>query len=119
MRPQDTLRIVLGDTCIKMCSQDADFVEDLRTRYHPFLSSRQPDFCIEFSLRNDLTVSEIKGILNSSRSYLEGSHYFTVPRLLDCQVDWNEARLQVSTEKGIFSPEIDYKLINILLRGIY
>jgi len=113
------VKIMLGNTCIEMYSQDADFMEEMHTRYHPFLTSRQPDFCIEFSLRNDLTVSEIKELLRNSRSYLEGSHFFTLPRILDCQVDWKEARLQVSTEKKLFSQEVDYKLMNILLRGIY
>jgi hypothetical protein len=116
---ENTVRFRLGDICIEMCCQDADFMDKMRIRYEPFLDSRQPDFYIEFSLRNELTSSGVRELLNTCRPYLEDKHLFTKPQLIDCRVDWNQARLWVSTEKAIFYPAVDYKLMNITLRGIY
>lgn len=115
----DPVRISLGNTCVEISSNDRDFVDKARMDYQPFLVPRQPDFWIKFNLRDRMKADEVKNLLRSSRSYLEGSHFFTKPELLECRINWEEASLQVATEKELFNAKVEFKLMNLLMRGIY
>jgi hypothetical protein len=119
MYGEGPLRIGFGGVCIGIDCADHDFLEQAGTDYRPFLVSQQPDFLIKLKLRDRLTVPEIKRLLIDARSYVKGNRFFTRPELLEYRVDWQEATLWVDTEKRLFSPEADYKLMNNLLRGIY
>ncbi len=119
MHRKDTIRIQLGSTCIEVQCQDRGLTERMLANYSPFLVSGEPDFRIELSLRNKLTAREVKQLLMNSRSYLDGNRYFTKPELLECRVDWAAATLWVDTERELFAPSVDYKLMNVLMRGIY
>jgi len=113
------IRIGFGTICIEIQCSDRELLEKWRTDYRPFLVSQQPDFHIEFTLGNRLTASRIKSRLRTSYSYVEGDRFFTRPRLLEQHVDWKTATLHVETEKELFAPDVDYKLMNSLIRGIY
>jgi hypothetical protein len=113
------VKIGLGNTCIEIRCQEARFIEKAHIDYRSFLVSRHPDFWIRFNLRDKLTASEVKQVLANSRSYLDGERFFTVPELLECRTNWSEATLWLDTEREIFAPSTEYKLINSLLRGIY
>lgn len=119
MYPEERLRIGLGNICMEINCNDQEFMDKARTDYRPFLMSRQPDFWVKLNLRNKMTAPEVKHLLRNSRSYLEGGRFFTKPELLECRINWEEATLWVATEKELFSAEVDYKLMNILMRGIY
>ncbi len=119
MHTNDPLKIALGDLCIELNCSDLEFMADMRIKYAPFTSSRLPDFVIILSLTNRFHVSEIKDLLHTSRSYIDGNRYYARPALFDCLIDWEKANLHITVEKELFSPEADYKLMNILLRGIY
>jgi len=112
-------KIGLGDTRIEIRCQDREFIQKALADYRPFMVSGQPDFCIELNLRDKLTASEVKQLLLNSRSYLDGDRFFTEPELLECSINWTEATLRVDTEKELFAPEVEYKLMNTLMRGIY
>jgi hypothetical protein len=94
-------------------------MDKARTDYHPFVVSRPPDFRVRFNLRNRLTASEVRELLWNSRSRLEGNHFFTKPELIECFIDWEKASVCINTEKNLFAPEVDYKFMNMLMRGIY
>ncbi len=115
----EPVRISLGNICIEISCNDRDFLGKARIDYYPFLTSRQPDFWIKFDLRDRLKAYEVKNLLLNSRSYLEGKHFFTRPELLECHINWEETSLRVATEKQLFTAEVEYKLMNALLRGIY
>lgn len=119
MNQGQTIRIEIGSTCIEIqCSYQA-LMEKMRRNQRPFLASREPDFRIELNLRNRLTAPEVKQVLRSSRSYLDGNRLVTTSELLECRLDWAEATLWVDTERELFAPSVDYKLMNSLFRGIY
>jgi hypothetical protein len=113
------VRIGFGGVCIGIDCSDPDFLERVRADYHPFLVTHQPDFLIKLNLRDNLTIPEIKQLLINARSYIEGDRYFTKPELMEYRVDWGKATLYVDVERGIFSPEAEFKLMNSLIRGIY
>ena len=119
MYTEQRIRIGLGKTSIEMSCHDREFMDRARAAYYPFIVSRQPDFKIEVNLKNLMAASEVRQLLTSSRGYIEGNHYFTKPDLLDCFVDWGKATVYINTEKNLFAPEVDYKCMNLLMRGIY
>ncbi len=119
MNQGQTMKIELGAICIEIQCQDQEFREKMLTNYRPFLGSRAPDFRIKLNLRNKLTAPEIKQLLMNSRSYLDGNRIFTKPELLEFRIDWTEATLRVDTERELFAPIVEYKLMNSLMRGIY
>ena len=41
------------------------------------------------------------------------------PGLLEFHIDWAQATLHVDTERELFAPSVDYKLMNYLMLGIY
>ncbi len=119
MHREETFRIGFGSVCIEIHCSDQELLGKWRTNYRPFLASRRPDFRIEFNLRNKLTVPEVKHLLTNSRSYLEGNRFFTKPELMEERIDWAGGTLWVDAERELFAPELDYKLMNVLIRGIY
>ncbi len=119
MNQGQIVRIELGSICIEIQCQEQEFMEKMLINYRPFLVSRAPDFRIKLNLRNKLTAPEVKQLLMNSRSYLDGNRFFTKPELLECCIDWSEATLWVDTERELFAPSVDYKLMNSLMRGIY
>ncbi len=119
MHREETFRIGFGSVCIEIHCRDQEFLEKWRANYRPFLVSRQPDFRINFKLRNKLTAPEVKHLLANSWSYLEGNRFFTKPELMEQRIDWAGGTLWVDTERELLAPEVDYKLMNVLIRGIY
>ena len=117
MKQGQIVRIELGSFCIEIQCQDQEFMAKMLINYRPFLVSREPDFWININLRNTLTESEVKHLLTSSRSHVDGDCF--VSELLECRIDWVGANLRVDTEKELFAPSVEYKLMNSLLRGIY
>jgi hypothetical protein len=119
MNQGQIIRIGLGSCCIEIQCQDQEFMAKMLINYHPFLVSRQPEFRINFKLKNTLTESEVKQLLTSSRAYVDGNHFVITPEILEFRIDWAEATLQVDTERELFAPSVEYQLMNPLLRGIY
>jgi hypothetical protein len=119
MNSDRAVRIGLGKTCIEIQCQDKEFIEKARVDYQPFLVLRRPDFKIKFSLRKRLAASEVKLLLQNSRAHFDGNRFFTTPELLECRIKWQEASLLVDTEREIFAPQTEYKLMNNLMCGIY
>ncbi len=113
------MKIELGSVCIEIQCQDPELTERMLSSYRPFLVSREPDFRIKLNLRNKLTPTEVKSLLANARSHLEDNGFVTRPELLECRIDWPSATLRVDTERELFSPVVDYKLMNLLMRGIY
>ena len=116
---KNMVTIGLGDTSIGITSPDEDFVEKMRSDYQHFTISRKPEFCIEINLNDRLSTDEIRDRLLITRPNHEGNRYYTTPYLVDCSIDWDSGTLQIDTEKGIFDPAVDYKLMNQVLRGVY
>lgn len=111
--------IAFGNLCIEIHCQDQGFMEKAQVDYYPFLVSRQPDFRIEFNLKSQLSAREIARLLPETRSYIDHDQLITEPELLRCRIDWAKAALWVEMEKEIFAPSVEYKLMNLLLRGVY
>jgi hypothetical protein len=119
MNQGQIVKIELGSICIEIQCHDQEFMEKMLVNYRPFLVSRQPDFRIKLRLDNKLTAPEVKEILMNSTSYLDGNRFITKPELLECRIEWAEATLHVDTERELFAPSVEYKLMNLLLRGVY
>ncbi len=119
MYQEETVQIEFGTVCIELHCQDQEFMEKVRLNYRPFLALCPPDFRIRFNLRNSRTAAEIKQLLTNSRSYVDGDRFVTEAELLECRISWAEATVWVDTEKELFDPSVEYKLMNALLRGIY
>jgi hypothetical protein len=119
MHTEKPIIIRLGKTSIEIRCQDHGFMDKACADYYPFMVSNQPDFTIELNLRNLMAVSEVRELLINSRSYFEGNHYFTKPELIEGFIDWEKATVCINTEKNLFAHEAEYKLMNVLLRGIY
>lgn len=111
--------IALGNTCIGIECNDREFMEKTRNDYQPFLTPQRTDISIRFNLKERLTVAEIRRLLYDLRAYNEGERYFTVPELIECRINWPEGVLEIETDKNLFDPEVEYKLMNVLLRGLY
>jgi hypothetical protein len=94
-------------------------MEKLVLDYKSFLVSDIPDLCVNLNIRDRLRVSEIKYLLPYLRACQEGDRYYTDPELIECRIKWGKATLEVTTERNIFAPEVEYKLFNILLHGLY
>ncbi len=119
MHREETVKIGFGSICIGIHCQDQELMERMLLKYGAFLVSHEPDFWIRLNLRNRLTVPEIKSLFTIWRSFLDGNRFFTKPELLECRLDWAEATLWVDTERELFAPEVEYPLMNPLMRGIY
>ena len=113
------LRIALGRTCIGIRCQDEVFLAEARRRYEPFLSPEEPEFWIELELRQERTAEEIRQLLPHTRIHAEGEDFATEPDLMWGRVKWAAGLLQIQTERAFFSPETGYKLMDVLLRGLY
>jgi len=119
MKTERPVTICIGNVCIEISCNDHDFLGKARIDYHPFLVLRKPDFHIRFELRDTLKATEVKTRLLCSRAHLEGDHFYTRPKLMECHINWKEATLLVAAEKELFGAEVNYKFMNIFLRGIY
>lgn len=119
MYQEKTVKLGFGSVCIQIDCPIQEFMEKILSDCPSFMISREPDFWIQFNLRNKLTATEIKQLLQNSRSYFNGNRFFTKPELLDCRISWAEATLWVDTERQLFAPNVEYKLMNPLMRGIY
>ncbi|MBU2008533.1 MAG: hypothetical protein KJ624_01580 [Chloroflexi bacterium] len=113
------LRIALGRTCIGIRCQDEVFLAEARRRYEPFLSPEEPELWIELDLRKGQTAEEIRQLLPHTRIHAEGDGFTTEPELMRGRVEWPAGLLQVQTERAFFSPQTGYKLMDVLLRGLY
>ena len=92
---------------------------DMAETYRPFLTDREPDFDLSFTLDSNLTPAQARRILRASRAHQNGSRYYTVPDLIDCRLDWDRRALAVRTQKALFHRDADYRLMSYLLRGVY
>lgn len=119
MNQRQKMKIELGSICIEIQCQDQELTEKMRANYRPFLISHEPDFRIVLNLRNNLSALEVKRLLMALRPYANGDWLVTKPGLLKLRVDWVQATLWVNTEREIFAPSIDYKLLNYLMCGVY
>ena len=119
MHLKNMVTIGLGDTSVGITSQDEGFMKKIRSNYRHFIISRQPEFHIEITLNDRLSTGEIRKRLLIARPNHEGYRYFTTPELINCRIDWGNRTLQINTEKGLFSPGVDYKLMNQVLRGVH
>ena len=115
----EPVRICIGNVCIEISSNDRDFLDKVRINYHSFLVLQKPDFHVRCELRDTLKPAEVKNRLLSSKACLEGTHFYTEPELMECYINWKEATLWIVTEKELFGAEVNYKFMNIFLRGIY
>jgi hypothetical protein len=113
------MKIELGETCIEIQCRDQEFMDKMTVNCSPFLVSRVPDFRIELNLRNKLTALEVKKLLSGLKSYKDGTWFFPNRKLLEYSIDWAKATLWVDTERELFAPVVDYKLMNSLMLGIY
>ena len=119
MYPEREIVIALGNTCIGIRCEDREFMEKLTADYEPFLVSVRPDLSIHFNLRNKLSVSDIRHIIEHSKVHSEGDRFYTEMEMIDCRMKWSEATLEVETEKNIFNAEVNYRFMNLMLRGLY
>jgi hypothetical protein len=113
------ITIALGKTSIGIYSPDGEFIENKFNDYRPFFISGPPDFRIGLFLRTNHDAVEVKRLLTCSRVKSEGHRHYSVPELFEYNIDWEARALRVDIEKALFAPEVDYKLMNYVLRGIY
>jgi hypothetical protein len=113
------MKIEFGNVCIEIQCRDKGFMDKMLVNCRPFLASRVPDFRVELNLRNKLTDLEVKQLLMKTISCQNSTWFFPSPELLRYRIDWAEATLQVDTERELFAPVVDYKLMNYLMLGIY
>jgi hypothetical protein len=118
--PAETaINIELGSICIQIQCKDREINEKMLADYRPFLVSREPDFRIVLNLRDSLSKLEVKKLLTVSNLRTDGDWFAVTLGLLEMRVDWSQAALSVDTEKAVFAPGMDYKLLNYLMLGIY
>lgn len=113
------ITVALGNTYIRMSCRDREFMEKLVSDYQPFLVSKSPDLSVYFDVREQLEATEIQALLRKSSAHKEGDRYYTEPDLIECRLQWNKATLEVATEKNLFSADVEYKFMNLLLTGLY
>jgi hypothetical protein len=113
------ITVGLGNTRIGMRCRDKEFMGKLATDYEPFLVPGAPDINIEFNISDNYTAPEIKELMTGLRAFRDGEHYYTEPELIECRLRWHEACLKIKTQKHLFDPEVDYRFLNTLLRGLY
>lgn len=119
MERTKALALAVGDMCMAMRCQDEAFLSSLTRRYGSFVTARQPDFWLDLELRRKLSVAEINDLLPQVQAHWEDGFLVTEPRLFECRVDWTARRAQVATERELFSPGVEYRFMNDLIRGIY
>lgn len=113
------ITVGLGNTRIGMRCRDDEFMDKLSIDYGPFLVSGSPDINIEFNISDNYTAPEIKDLMTDLRAYRKGEYYYTEPELIACRLRWRDACLEIKTQKHLFDPEVDYRFLNTLLRGLY
>jgi hypothetical protein len=115
----EAVRVTLGRTCIEIGSSDRAFLAWARGAYRPFLTAGAPDFRIDVSIEGERPVAEINALLPELRGNVQGDRFSTQPPLLDGQVDRLQHTLHVRTQRHMFSPGVEYRLMNFLLRAVY
>ncbi|MBN2543404.1 hypothetical protein JXI42_11120 [bacterium] len=113
------VNIKLGDTLIAFSSQDNTFLEKASADYQEFLVTGDPDFYTDFTLDSNLSPAKVKKIIRYAHSHIDGNRYYTELELIDCKLNWEIHYLSVHTQKAIFQDQVDYRLMNYLMRGIY
>ena len=114
--PFEVLALAVGDLCVGVRCKDETFLDDLARRCRSFVTEGDPHSWLTLSLRTDLSVEEINELLPRLQARRENGFVITEPRLFECCVDWMARRVQVATERHLFSHDVKYRFMNVLAR---
>ena len=84
-----------------------------------FGSDREPDFWIEFELREGRSASEIQQMMAQVRVRASGNQAHSVPSLWESEISWAGRRLVFRAERALFAPAIQPRFLNVLFSSVY
>jgi hypothetical protein len=109
------LPIQIGDVCCAISCNDPEISNHLGFLFKDFISNQAADISIELRTNEGRTTAEVATALCDTRYKHEGGRFITTSELLAGTYDLSGHVINITGDRNLLDPELEYNLLNRLL----